>query len=218
MKLSMLAMSAALSLHVASTGALAQAALQQDKQQPTRPATPAPAPAAPPEMEDVMKAVIDAGTPGREHKLLDPMAGVWDVKSSFWMDPGAPPMEMNGKSTNEWIMGGRFLKMTYTGQFMGEPFEGMGLTGFNNISGQFETLWLDNMGTGIMTGFGSVSADGKTFTFHSEYDDPMSGSRKKTREVVVIDSNDQHTMMSYEILPNGGEQKTMKLVYTRAKK
>lgn len=216
MKLSMFALGAALTLQVASSGALAQAALQ-DTKQPSKPATPAPAAAAQPEMEDMMKAVMEAGTPGKEHKLLDPMAGKWTVKAAFWMDPGAPPMEMDAKATNEWIMGGRFLKMSYAGEFMGAPFEGMGLTGFNNISGQFETLWLDNMGTGIMTGFGSVSADGKTFTFHSEYDDPMSGSRKKTREVIVIDSKDQHTMMSYEILPDGAEQKTMKLVYTRAK-
>lgn len=214
MKFSMLALSAAMAVQVSSSVALAQAS-RQEPRQPPRPTAPA-APAQP-AMDPAMQELLQKGAPSKEHDLLKPMAGKWEVKGSFWMDPAAPPMESVAKATSEWMLGGRQMKMTYTGDFFGTPFEGMSLTGFNRVSGQFESLWVDSLSTGMTIGFGSVSADGKTFTFHSEHDDPMTGSRKKTREVIVIESNDKHTLTAYEILPNGADQKTMVLVFTRAK-
>ena len=177
MKLSMLALSAALAVQVASAPAFAQAS-RQDSRQPAKPAAPA-APAQP-AMDPEMQAMLDKGTPGKEHKLLDAMAGKWEVKGAFWMDPSAPPMETVAQATSEWMLGGRQLKMTYTGDFFGMPFEGVSLTGFNRVSGQYESLWIDNMTTGMTIGFGSVSAEGKTF-LPPEHDDPMTGSQEDPR-------------------------------------
>jgi len=33
---------------------------------------------------------------------------------------------------------------------MGMPFEGMGLDGYDNASKEYISIWIDNMGTGIM--------------------------------------------------------------------
>lgn len=41
-------------------------------------------------------------------------------------------------------MDGRFVQETVTGAFMGAPFYGMGLTGYNNVTGEYESVWIDN--------------------------------------------------------------------------
>jgi len=54
----------------------------------------------------VMEAWQRCSTPNEKHKLIESMAGVFDVKATFWMEPGAPPMESTAKSVNEMVLGG----------------------------------------------------------------------------------------------------------------
>src|SRR5688500_12842164 len=90
---------------------------------------PAAAPQAAPQMDAETKAMMDAwtkaGTPGDQHKqLAEQFAGDWTTKMTMWMDPSAPPMVETGKSVNTPVFGGRQVRMDFTGQFMGQPFEG----------------------------------------------------------------------------------------------
>src|SRR5690554_4478294 len=78
-------------------------------------------------MEDCMKHA----TPGEGHKALKPFVGSWNARVTMWMDPSQPPIEADGVMENRWIHGGRFLEQRYTGEFMGEKFEGRGYIGFN---------------------------------------------------------------------------------------
>ena len=38
---------------------------------------------------------------------------------------------------------------------MGMSFEGMGVTGYDNLKGKYDTIWMDNMASGMMHGTGS---------------------------------------------------------------
>ena len=60
-------------------------------------------------------------------------AGTWDTTMKLWMEPGAEPMVSTGTSTNTMILGGRQLKMEYSGTFMDMPFMGIGFTGFDTF-------------------------------------------------------------------------------------
>ncbi len=46
-------------------------------------------------------------------------------------------------------MGGALPGSFHTGDMMGQPMEGRGLTAYNNATKECETTWIDNMGTGI---------------------------------------------------------------------
>jgi hypothetical protein len=165
----------------------------------------------------MMQACMEAGTPGTMHQKLEPFVGKWTTANKHWMSPDAPAMEMTGQSEIRWILGGRYLQQTYRGDMMGQPFEGHGLTGYDNVMKRYIGLWIDSMGTAFMTSTGSVDDAGKVFTFQAEYPDAVSGKMHQFREVITVESNDKHAMLMYGPDPKTGkEYKMMEIVYTRA--
>lgn len=167
-----------------------------------------------PTPDEMMAAMTRAGTPGAEHKALQPFAGSWNAKVIMWMDPKAPPMESTGTMVNTWVYGGRYLEQKFEGDMGGMKFEGTGLWGFDVAAGMYVGSWFDSMSTAVMRSSGPRSKDGKTFVAESVNTDPMTGKASIGKEVVKIDGPNQHTMTMFE--DRGGQMvKTMEIVYTR---
>lgn len=163
----------------------------------------------------MMQAMTMAGTPGEAHKALDAFVGKWDTKVTFWMMPGADPMVTNGMSENRWIFGNRFLEQHFMGSMMGAPFEGIGYTGYDNVKKQYWGTWMDSMSTGVMLSNGSVSSDGKTFTFVATMADPMTGKDAASDEKITIHNANHHTMEMWGPGPDGKKFRMMEIQYTR---
>ena len=186
---------------------LAPAALAQDK----------PAGGMSKEQLAMMEAMQKAGTPGENHKLLASMTGDWAFVNRMWMDPAGPPTESNGTASYMMLLDGRFLVGHYQGTMMGMEFDGRGVTGYDNTTKQFQSVWLDNFGTMMMFMTGTYDPTAKAFTYLSEMADPVApATRIKIREVIRLESPDRHTMEWYETR-GGKEMKTMEIVYTRKK-
>lgn len=173
------------------------------------------APAAPdmnadPKMAEMMASM----TPGEHHAHLGKFAGEWDVKSKMWMEEGAPAVESNATVSAKMEMGGRFLYIHYNGDMMGQPFHGVSMMGYNNNTKQHESVWIDNMSTGMWFSTGSCSADGKTYNMSGTFTEP-DGTKKTTREVTSWTGADTYTMEFFENIPGGKERKMMELAYTR---
>ena len=186
---------------------------------PAAPAAPveAPAPAKVMTQEEMMAAWQAAMTPGEAHQKLNAFVGTWDVAVSLWMAPGAPPELSTGTSTTAWTLGGRYLEQKHVGSVMGQPFEGQGLTGYDNVQKKYVGTWLDTMGTGMMTSVGSVDETGTKFAFDAQMWDPTTGLLTKSREELIIESPDKHVMTMHAMdAASGAEFKTMELVFTRA--
>lgn len=171
-----------------------------------------------PEMQAMMDAWQKASTPGAQHKQLsDQFVGTWDTTMTAWMDPSAPPMTETGKQVNTAVLGGRQVRMDFNGQFMGQPFEGVGYSGYDNVRGKYIGSWTDNMSTGVMMSSGDYDAATKTYTFRAEMPDMMKpGATIPIRETLRMIDADHHVMEMYE-LRDGKEVKTMMLEYSRAK-
>jgi len=103
-------------------------------------------------------------TPGEPHKLLASMAGSWTTTTKEWMEPGKPPTESTGTAEMKMLLDGRFLYQEYNSQMMGQPFSGIGIDAYDNMTKKYVTAWIDSMGTGIFIMEGTASADGKTIT------------------------------------------------------
>jgi Protein of unknown function (DUF1579) len=169
-----------------------------------------------PSPQDTMAAMMRAGTPGEQHKALEPFVGMWNAKVSMWMDPASPVMESTGTMVNSWICGGHYMQHKFEGDFGGMKFEGGGLWGFDVAAGKYIGIWYDSMSTSVTSSVGPEPKDGKTFTMASTSTDPMTGKPSVGEEVVTLDNANQHTMTMYE--DRGGKKvKTMQVVYTRAK-
>ncbi len=163
----------------------------------------------------MMAAFEKAATPGENHKFLQAFVGTWSVTMKAFMEPGKPPVESTGTSEVKLILGGRYMKEHVVSTFMGKPFEGQGVTGYDNTKKQFVGSWVDSMGTGIMTSTGTVDATGKVFTSTGLESDAMTGKDKTTKMIDKVESDKKRTSEFWAKGPDGKEMKTMELTYTR---
>lgn len=163
----------------------------------------------------MMEAWEQAGTPGEQHAMLERMAGSWDLEVRMWMDPSAEPTTSSATAERRMVMDGRFLEEETSGSFMDAPFEGYALTGYNNVTGEFEATWIDNHSTIIFISRGELDPDGDGLVFRGTYSDPVTGSEKESRMVLRREGDDREVHEMFEPGPNGEEMKTMEIVYTR---
>jgi hypothetical protein len=168
-------------------------------------------PAGDPMMEAMMKAAM----PGEAHTRLASTAGDWKLTTKMWMDPTTEPMVTEMTAHREMMMDGRYLREAVEGDFMGMPFVGQSIVGYDNVTGKYWSTWMDNMSTGVMVQTGTYDADTHTTTFVGESPDPMTGAMVKNRTVMEHVSADKEIMTMY--MTQGGEEiKTMEIVWTRA--
>ncbi len=153
-------------------------------------------------------------SPNDNHQVLNPLVGTWSHVVKWWMTPDSQPETSNGTTETQWMLGGRYLRHTVTGTSMGQPFEGMGLTGFDNGKQTYQTLWMDNMGTGMMIGEGTYDPDTKTLTDRGRFTDPMIGQRSYRGVITFIDDG-HYSYELYSADQNGEEFRMMEIVYTR---
>jgi len=171
---------------------------------------------AKPAAEAAADPCATAGVAGPEHEVLKAFEGTWKAAVSFWMQPGVPPIHAEGTMLNEWILGGRFLQQRYSSEFMGSPFAGQGLFGYNNVDRRYEGLWADTMSTAMMLETGRYDASLRTFTMTGEVTEPGSRKTMHKKTVITVDSPDQHTMSMHFADENAKNYwKCMEIVYTR---
>jgi hypothetical protein len=164
---------------------------------------------------EVMKKIEAAGAPGAQHKALEPLVGEWTAEVKCWMNPDAAPTASKGTSKAEWALNGRFLREEFSGEMMGKPFRGIGLTGFDNLKQKYVTVWLDDISTAIMTSEGTADASGKVITFTGKMDCPVTGDKDiPVKQVLRIVSRDTHTFEMHDTRL-GEKSKTMEITYTR---
>lgn len=231
-RLSAFAVSAGLLL---SVSAFAQEKKEEKKAEPAKPAAtqPAPAPAKPADKPADKPAAPAAPAkaadkpaaggampgmemlmPGEGHAKLKGMEGNWDAVVKDYMS-SATPTESKGTCTRKWIMDGRYLQEDFSSDFMGMPFKGMGLSGYDNITKKYVATWVDNMGTGIMSSTGTLDATGKIFTYEGESSDPMSGKVVKMKMISTIVDDKKHTFVMNGPGPDGKDMKMMEITYTK---
>jgi hypothetical protein len=174
--------------------------------------------AAPQMSPEEMQKWMATTQPGPNHELLGRLAGKWKTKISMWMGPG-DPQATEGTATYEWTLGGRYLLSHQTGNFAGMPYEGMGIDGYDNGTKEFFSLWMDNMGTGVMHLKGQKDPDGQGWSLSGPMFDPAQGKEVPVRETVRLDGKDKYTysMFTGQTGPDGKAQefKVMEISATR---
>jgi hypothetical protein len=173
------------------------------------------APALDPEMAEMMKKAEIAIAPGAAHKALEPFVGEWNAEVKTWMAPGEAPTLTQGSAKSTWVLGGRYVQEEFTGEFMGKPFRGMSLTGYDNVRQKYRSVWIDDMSTTMVTSEGDADTAGKVFTFGGDYACAMTGEKHKhTKLVSRIINKDKHTFEMHDPA-RGSDSKVMEITYTR---
>jgi hypothetical protein len=162
----------------------------------------------------MMEMYQKLATPGEPHKLFATLAGSWTTKTKEWMEPGKPPSESTGSVEMKMLLDGRFLQQEFTGDMMGQPYSGIGTTGYDNLRKRYVSMWIDTWGTGIFQMEGTASADGKTITLKGQHAELGGGHMTHRAVWKIVDSNTQ-TFDMYGTHQGGKEMKVMEITYTR---
>lgn len=145
-----------------------------------------------PTAEEMMKVMLEYGTPGKHHKQMAKFLGKWDVEFTMQM-PGAPAMKSKGQAKFEWIMDGRWMSQRIKGTMMGMPYEAFGIHGFDNYRQNHVTTFVDNMGTGMYQSAGvPVDPTGKVTVQYGQLDEPTMKQVGKHYKVVTRLKDDNH--------------------------
>jgi len=162
-------------------------------------------------MMDVYKKLA---TPGEPHKQLAGLVGTWTTKTKEWMEPNKPPTESTGSCEEKVVLDGRFLQQECTGEMMGQPFNGIGVIGYDNHKKKYVSTWTDSMSTGIFVMEGTGSPDGKTVTLKGGHEDPIEG-RMEHRAVWKFPDENTQVFELYGAGKGKENMKMMEITYTR---
>ncbi len=174
--------------------------------------------AAPPGVSEAdMQACAAAATPGPMHEHLAALVGTWSGTCKMWMPGATEAQQSECTSVYTSMMDGRFVRCETNGEMPGMgPFTGFGVFGYDNVGKKFQSTCLDNCGTGMMTGTGDLSADGKTLNWTFDFNCPMNKGPIKVRQVERRIGANAMTLEMFGPDPTTGkEQKMMEIAYTR---
>jgi hypothetical protein len=163
---------------------------------------------------EFLAASMASATPGAAHAELAKGVGHYRVEGVHWTSPDAAPVPMTATADVEMILGGRYMLEHFHSEFMGEPFEGMLLMGFDNLAGEYWSLWIDNSSTVGMLSTGTEVSDGR-IVMTGLARDPMTPKGRPMRLETVQGADGAFTMRMFDSTPDGREWKVMEMTYRR---
>jgi len=169
-----------------------------------------------PEQQAEMAAWMKLAAPSDAHKHLDYFVGTWKTKTSMYMGgPGSTPMVSDGKSVVKWVLDGRFIMDTHEGTMMGQPYHGLGMTGYDNYRNLYYGSWCSNQGTNMLTMSGQRNPKTGVFTYYGEMDEPMlKVVGRMVKYVTTIKDKDHYTFDIID-LHAGDDYKVISIDYER---
>jgi hypothetical protein len=165
-----------------------------------------------------MQAAMTRGAPGAQHRALEPLVGRFDITSRMWMAPNEPPQQATGTAEHRWVLGGRFVMMDLRSEMGGQPFHGIGFIGYDNVRGEYTSVWMDDMSTGIMRGTGTFDSASKTYKESGTFSCPMRNEKdiRYRSEWKMVDT-DTYTYTMFAPGADGREMKAIEVTYVRVK-
>ena len=173
---------------------------------------------APPQMSPeeaaMMAAYQKAGTPGPQHEALAKTVGTYDLAIRSWNAPGAAPVDSTGTATRSMALGGRVMVEDMQSEMYGQPFNGHGMHGYDNVTGKHWSTWNDSMSTGLMVAEGNCD-DAGACSFTGSWNDPVTRARVTARMTTKWSSPNVEVFEMHGPGPDGKEMKMMEITYTK---
>lgn len=154
--------------------------------------------------------------PQPEHQWLQKLVGEWTYEAEAMMEPDAPREKCTGRESVRSI-GGLWILAEGTGEMPGGGPATMILTlGYDPQKKRYLGTWVGSMMTHLWVYDGAMDAEGKVLTLESEGPDMSTpGKMARFRDVIEFTSNDQRTLTSYMLGPDGKWLEVMSASYRR---
>jgi hypothetical protein len=140
-------------------------------------------------MKEMMEKYMQAAQPGEQHAMLAALEGAWQQSCDF-STPGSPSQVTPGKAVYRSILGGRFVtgetraKLAMPGMAEPQDWQAFSILGYDNVLKQYQSVWIDSMGTGIYTSSGTADASGKVITLDGVMKDAMTPAGRAFKVVI----------------------------------
>ena len=160
-------------------------------------------------------ALEAAMTPGAGQEKLNPLVGTFDVMIRTWMSPGSEPVESTASMVSTWVLGGRYVQSMLVGNVAGEPFNGIGYVGFDNVSKNYQAAWMDTGSTGMILYTGGFDESGQSATMKASIQNALTARPDVLELRLTIDPEGNHVTELWG--PGLGTEmfRMMELVYSK---
>lgn len=157
-----------------------------------------------------------APKPTPHHLALKRQVGTWDAVVKVNTAQGQPPMVSKGVEVNSLVPGGLWLTSTFQSDFMGMPFEGRGIFGYDPALGKHVGTWIDSTVMALAHPIGTCKDDCRETTLF--FDGPDMTGRTVTYKNVTVEKGPDHRVMTMYVKGKDGAFKlNMEIEYTRRK-
>lgn len=178
---------------------------------------PADAQMSPEEMQAIMMKMMEAAQPGPEHKKLNAMAGEWTTKIKMKMSPDADWEHHTGHSKIQSALGGRYMIEKFTAELgMMGKMEGLLILSYNNLTDEYESIWMDSMSTWPQYATGVINEEGAT-ELKGKMRDVITPEGRPYRHVTYPIDEDNYLTKMYDTIPPVGDIQVMEIEYSRVK-
>lgn len=151
--------------------------------------------------------------PGEAHKQIERKTGKWNTVMTLAGMPG----EHKAVYTARMDLGGLWLLGDHRGEFMGGPFSGLELLGYDSEKGKYVSTWIDSSSDKIIFAQGDYDADTQTLVLWSEGQSYETGEPVLERhDTRFIDANHWEFSIN-QPQADGSYAAGMSIAYTRAR-
>ena len=149
--------------------------------------------------------------------VLRGLIGQWKGSCRTWFMPGQLGDESEIEGKFEWILGGRFVRHTYTGTIQAKPRHGEEWIAYNSITKSFQSSWVDDfhMNYAILFSQGKQTEEG--FQVRGEYDVGENLPPWGWRTEYHLTGENRLIITAYNIHPDGKEARAVEIRYERVR-
>jgi hypothetical protein len=156
--------------------------------------------------------VLASSTP--ELDVLKKWVGNWEATIVSTGRDGKPVT--NAAKSSVKLLGGRWLITDFDGTFMGAPFIGHEVLGYDPVAKKYVLNWVDATATSFATGEGLYNPQTKTLTLTVSGRDDSTGKTATWRQVDIWKDAEHHDWSLRTISPKDAkEQIQMTIQYRR---
>ena len=166
------------------------------------------------ETKDSPGQALPMARPGPEHEILARDEGVWEAKVELRVDPNGKPTTAKGVETITVIGDGLWQLKDFRGEFLGVPYRGHTITGYDQRKKAYVGTWVDSLASGLTTIEGTFDKKTNTLSARIEGDCP-DGTAMKTRATTEHKADGTRVFTLYSPPEMGPEFAMMTITSTR---
>jgi Protein of unknown function (DUF1579) len=169
-----------------------------------------------PEATSDTHQTADATKPGPEQEFLAKRAGEYTRTIKFVAQPNADANASSGTSKISVALGGRFVVEENNDTVFGRPVSGTRIYGFNNITKQYEAVWMYTGSTAMIFLTGTSSDGGKTIDLTGATQN-LHGEKVPLHAMIRQVDDNQFVVTLMSTGADGKEAAFQETTYTRKK-